>query len=382
MSSDHPRYFRYHVVSSAAVRFKDNSRRDNAIEVRIENLCGCFCARCRGAVTLRIDADEPDRVAIPESSDTIFDSIYRMEILGTADSARPLSEATFHYVSGITYKGVVQRGHKGVLKWITVQALSVDLENVGSSPFDLNLAFDFNPDIDCKFEYQVQKLYNKYRLETDSSDKVLHRSSERLRRRLADFRRHLPTLRTKAPGELDAPEPQKMSVLSLVIFFMAYSRGKQQGSHRRVDGHCHPCTPATQEELPVAGFLRDDKKTYIFDICGPPGIDIQANRQPNSVVHLLVSASFEFAWENAQQSFSRLRPVFDDEVPYDYLWFAKLKRGRVNLSDEFRGGRSFTAAYNKNVDALLRMIKTDRHVTYHEIWASSPIKFAMGHSNR
>ncbi|GBP29672.1 Putative inorganic phosphate cotransporter, partial [Eumeta japonica] len=53
-----------------------------------------------------------------------------------------------------------------------------------------------------------------------------------------------------------------------------------------------------------------------------------------------------------------------------YKWFAEFKRGRVNLSDEFRYGPPFTAVNNKNVDAVRRMIEADRHVTYYEIRTS------------
>ncbi|GBP81089.1 Histone-lysine N-methyltransferase SETMAR [Eumeta japonica] len=56
-----------------------------------------------------------------------------------------------------------------------------------------------------------------------------------------------------------------------------------------------------------------------------------------------------------------------------YNWFAEFKRGRVNLSDEFRDGRPSTAENNKNIDVVRRMIETDRHVTNHEIRASLAI---------
>ncbi|GBP35035.1 hypothetical protein EVAR_75237_1 [Eumeta japonica] len=42
-------------------------------------------------------------------------------------------------------------------------------------------------------------------------------------------------------------------------------------------------------------------------------------------------------------------------------------------SDEFRDSRPSTAVNNKNIDAVRRMIKTDRHVTYHKIPASLAI---------
>lgn len=78
----------------------------------------------------------------------------------------------------------------------------------------------------------------------------------------------------------------------------------------------------------------------------------------------------------AQQSIARLETAFGDEAPCKttvYSWFAEFKRGRINLSDESRDGRPSTAVTNKNIDAVRRMIETDRHVTYHEIRASLEI---------
>ncbi|GBP77765.1 hypothetical protein EVAR_98458_1 [Eumeta japonica] len=48
----------------------------------------------------------------------------------------------------------------------------------------------------------------------------------------------------------------------------------------------------------------------------------------------------------------------------------QFKHGRVNFSDEFCGGRPSTTVNNEKIDAVRRMIGTDRHVTYHEIQAS------------
>ncbi|GBP26156.1 hypothetical protein EVAR_74918_1 [Eumeta japonica] len=68
--------------------------------------------------------------------------------------------------------------------------------------------------------------------------------------------------------------------------------------------------------------------------------------------------------------------AFGNEAPCKeimYNWFAKLKRDRVNLSnlsEEFRDGRPSTAVNNKKIDALRHMLKTDRYVTYYEIWVS------------
>ncbi|GBP86840.1 Putative uncharacterized protein FLJ37770 [Eumeta japonica] len=75
----------------------------------------------------------------------------------------------------------------------------------------------------------------------------------------------------------------------------------------------------------------------------------------------------------AQQSHARLRTAFGNKAPFKmaiYNWFAEFKPGLVNLSDEVRDGRSSTAVDNKYIDAVRRMIETDRHVTYHEIRTS------------
>ncbi|GBP94942.1 hypothetical protein EVAR_86560_1 [Eumeta japonica] len=74
-----------------------------------------------------------------------------------------------------------------------------------------------------------------------------------------------------------------------------------------------------------------------------------------------------------QQTLSRLRTAFGDEAPCKttiYNWIAEFKRGRVNLSDEFRDGHPSTAVTNKNIDVVLSMIEADGHVTYHEIRAT------------
>ncbi|GBP76320.1 hypothetical protein EVAR_59266_1 [Eumeta japonica] len=73
-----------------------------------------------------------------------------------------------------------------------------------------------------------------------------------------------------------------------------------------------------------------------------------------------------------QLGLAQLRTVFGDEAPYKttiYNWFAEFKHSLVNLDDEFRDCRPSTAVNNKNIVAMRRMIKTDRHVTYNEIWA-------------
>ncbi|GBP51277.1 hypothetical protein EVAR_48370_1 [Eumeta japonica] len=56
--------------------------------------------------------------------------------------------------------------------------------------------------------------------------------------------------------------------------------------------------------------------------------------------------------------------------PDDLLEGGTIQARSSNLSDEFRDGRPSTAVNNKNIDAMRRMIKTNRHVTHHEIRAS------------
>ncbi|GBP47987.1 hypothetical protein EVAR_40411_1 [Eumeta japonica] len=46
---------------------------------------------------------------------------------------------------------------------------------------------------------------------------------------------------------------------------------------------------------------------------------------------------------------------------------------RVNLSDEFDDGRQSTAVINKNIEAMSRIVKKDKRVTYHEIKTYSGI---------
>ncbi|GBO99277.1 Putative uncharacterized protein FLJ37770 [Eumeta japonica] len=103
----------------------------------------------------------------------------------------------------------------------------------------------------------------------------------------------------------------------------------------------------------------------------PNMVCVEAGRVAAPIV-LLPGTAFE-ASQILQQSFARFRTAFGDKAPRKmtiYNWFAECKRGRVNLSDEFRDGRPSTAVNNKSIDAVHRLIKTDRHVTYHEIRAS------------
>ncbi|GBP59585.1 hypothetical protein EVAR_44800_1 [Eumeta japonica] len=51
----------------------------------------------------------------------------------------------------------------------------------------------------------------------------------------------------------------------------------------------------------------------------------------------------------------------------------EFKSGRVNLSDVFCDSRPSTTENNKSINAVRRMIKTERHVTYYELRAPSGI---------
>ncbi|GBP10985.1 hypothetical protein EVAR_5537_1 [Eumeta japonica] len=61
----------------------------------------------------------------------------------------------------------------------------------------------------------------------------------------------------------------------------------------------------------------------------------------------------------------------------------EFKRGRVNPSDEFRDDRLSSAVNHKNIDAVRRMIETDKHVTHHEIrvLAVDPTQFDRDSKN-
>ncbi|GBP12972.1 hypothetical protein EVAR_79310_1 [Eumeta japonica] len=74
-----------------------------------------------------------------------------------------------------------------------------------------------------------------------------------------------------------------------------------------------------------------------------------------------------------QQNLAYLRTTFDDKVPCKkttYNWFSEFKRGRVNLGHEFRDGSPPIDVNNKKINAVRRMIETQRHMIYHEIQTS------------
>ncbi|GBP07593.1 hypothetical protein EVAR_2731_1 [Eumeta japonica] len=69
----------------------------------------------------------------------------------------------------------------------------------------------------------------------------------------------------------------------------------------------------------------------------------------------------------AQQRLTWLRTTFGNEASRKttiYNWFAEFKRGRVNFSDEFRDGPLSTTMYDKNINAVLRMIDTNSRTEY------------------
>ncbi|GBP15798.1 Cohesin subunit SA-1 [Eumeta japonica] len=49
--------------------------------------------------------------------------------------------------------------------------------------------------------------------------------------------------------------------------------------------------------------------------------------------------------------------------------FVEFKGSHINLNDEFRDGHLSTTVNNKIIDVVRCIIETDRHLTYHEIWA-------------
>lgn len=83
-----------------------------------------------------------------------------------------------------------------------------------------------------------------------------------------------------------------------------------------------------------------------------------------------------------QQCIDRLHLAVGEKAPSNgtvYNWFAEFKRGRRNLSDEFRAGRPSTSVVATNIDAVREMIQMDRHVTYREIQASTGIDMKQIH---
>lgn len=53
-----------------------------------------------------------------------------------------------------------------------------------------------------------------------------------------------------------------------------------------------------------------------------------------------------------------------------YYWFAEFRRTRTFVSDGCRVSRPKSVVVPKNIAAVHRMIKEDRHVTYRQIEAS------------
>ncbi|CAH1999878.1 unnamed protein product, partial [Acanthoscelides obtectus] len=71
-----------------------------------------------------------------------------------------------------------------------------------------------------------------------------------------------------------------------------------------------------------------------------------------------------------------LLSVFGNEAPHQSTitrWYKEFKRGRVSLSDDPRAGAPKTAVTQENVDAVLKLIIEDRHVTYRDFEASLKI---------
>ncbi|GBP49258.1 hypothetical protein EVAR_102201_1 [Eumeta japonica] len=82
------------------------------------------------------------------------------------------------------------------------------------------------------------------------------------------------------------------------------------------------------------------------------------------------------AKQRSARKFSAYFRVERNEDPYKttiYPCFTEFKHSSVNLSDEFLDGRPTTAVNNKNLDAVRRMIETDKYITYREVRASLDI---------
>src|SRR5436190_23799553 len=74
-----------------------------------------------------------------------------------------------------------------------------------------------------------------------------------------------------------------------------------------------------------------------------------------------------------QECLAELVSIFGNEAPHQSTisrWYGEFKRGRMSLSDNPRAGAPKTAVTQKNVDAVRKLIKENRHMTYREIEAS------------
>ena len=78
-----------------------------------------------------------------------------------------------------------------------------------------------------------------------------------------------------------------------------------------------------------------------------------------------------------------MKSTFGSEAPSKatiYNWFKEFSRGRKNLSDDFREGRPKSAVTSENIDAVRKLIATDRHETYDKIETSLKISRIRMHS--
>ncbi|GBP34499.1 hypothetical protein EVAR_29894_1 [Eumeta japonica] len=58
------------------------------------------------------------------------------------------------------------------------------------------------------------------------------------------------------------------------------------------------------------------------------------------------------------------------DINFEVLRLNYFKRGRTNLTDDVREGRSSTVMTEHNISAVRLMIETDKKVTYQQIWIS------------
>jgi [histone H3]-lysine36 N-dimethyltransferase SETMAR len=83
-----------------------------------------------------------------------------------------------------------------------------------------------------------------------------------------------------------------------------------------------------------------------------------------------------------QQCIDELKSLYGDQAPSFSTvknWYNEFSRGRRSLTDEFREGRPKSVVVPQNIDAVEKMIREDRHVTYREIEATLGISMTSIH---
>ena len=92
---------------------------------------------------------------------------------------------------------------------------------------------------------------------------------------------------------------------------------------------------------------------------------------------------YDFRRELSQQEcINQLNSVFGVEAPSNttvFRWYREFNFGRRSLTDKFREGRPKSVVVPENIDAVEKMIREDRHVTYREIEATLGISMTSIH---